>query len=148
MFLDENEVIPFQKSPWNALCKSGILLKKNFFKPKFEDDFVNQTSNHPHFCTLNSPLMLQKSYGTLFKNSKDPIELQRKSSFSRKLQNSSYELDQRLFYQKLVLIQYFDSSCIVMKRNWVSTLLSSEMYGLSIRQGLTLSHMVIYQVFL
>ena len=37
MFLDENEVIPFQKSPWNALCKKGILLKIPLFsKPNLK----------------------------------------------------------------------------------------------------------------
>ena len=63
----------------------------------------------------------------------------------------SHELDQQLFCQKLFwsfLIQYFDSSCKDIKRNWVSTLLSSEMYGLSIGQGLTLSTMGNYLTFL
>ena len=31
MFLDKNEVIPFQKCPWNALCNIGILLKIPLF---------------------------------------------------------------------------------------------------------------------
>ena len=49
---------------------------------------------------------------------------------------------------KSFLIQYFDFLCKDSERNWVSTLLSSEMYGLSIGQGLTLSPMENYQVFL
>ena len=32
MLVDENEVIPFQKSPLNALCKNGILLKVPLFQ--------------------------------------------------------------------------------------------------------------------
>ena len=50
--------------------------------------------------------------------------------------------------QKLVLIKYFDYLCKDSERNWVSVLLSSEMHGLSIGQGLTLSPMENYQVFL
>ena len=92
--------------------------------------------------------MLQKSFGYAIK--KDSTEFQKKSSFSRKLklQNLSNELEQRLFYQKLFLIQYFDSLYKVSERNWVSTLLSSEIYGLSIGQGSALSPMENYQVFL
>ena len=56
IFLDKNEVITFQISPWNALFKNGVL-----FKTKFEDDVFNQTSQHHHFCTLNNPLILKKS---------------------------------------------------------------------------------------
>ena len=39
---------------------------------------------------------------------------------------------QRLFYQKLLLIQDFDYRSKNGKRNWVSALLSSEMHCLSI----------------
>ena len=45
------------------------------------------------------------------------------------------------------MIQYFDSLCKDIKRNGVSTLLPSEMYGLSIGQGLTLSPMEYNKVF-
>ena len=39
MFLDKNEVSPFQKSPWNALCKNGLFVKNtHFFKTKFKDN--------------------------------------------------------------------------------------------------------------
>ena len=55
---------------------------------------------------------------------------------------------QRLFYQKLLLIQDFDYRSKNGKRNWVSALLSSEMHYLSIGQGLTLSPLENYQVFL
>ena len=49
---------------------------------------------------------------------------------------------------KLFLIQYFDSLCKDSERNWNSTLLPSEMYVLSIGQGLALSPMENHQVFL
>ena len=52
------------------------------------------------------------------------------------------------FDKKLLLIQYFDSLCEDSERNWVSTLLSSEMYGLSIGQELTLLPMENHHVFL
>ena len=70
----------------------------------------------------------------ILKKSKDSTEFQKKSSFSRKLklQNLSHELEQQLFCQKLFLAQYFDSLCEDIKRNRVSTLLFSEIYGLSI----------------
>ena len=62
MLLDENEVINFQISPWNALFKKWNFVKNiPFFETKFEDDVFNQTSQHHIFCTFNSPLMLQKS---------------------------------------------------------------------------------------
>ena len=62
MFLDENVVITFRISTWNALFKNGILLKYTpFFKTKFEGDVFNQTAQHQNFVTFNSPLMLQKS---------------------------------------------------------------------------------------
>ena len=55
VFLDKNEVSPFQKSPWNALCENRILLKNTpFFRTNFKDKFFHQTSQHHHFCTLNS----------------------------------------------------------------------------------------------
>ena len=40
-------VIPFQKSPWNALCRNRILLKIPFYKTKFEDgdDNLNGDAN-------------------------------------------------------------------------------------------------------
>ena len=62
----------------------------------------------------------------------------------KNLQNLSHELAQL----KTFLIQYFDSFCKDSIRSWVFTLLSSEMYGLSIGQGLALSPMEKYQVFL
>ena len=52
------------------------------------------------------------------------------------------------FDKIFLLIQYFDSLCEDSERNWVSTLLSSEMYGLSIGQGLTLLPMENHHVFL
>ena len=65
MVVDKNEIIPFQKSPWNALCKNGISLKYQFFysKPNFKTNFFNQALPQHHFCTVNSLLMLQKSLG-------------------------------------------------------------------------------------
>ena len=61
MFLGENEVIPFQKSPWDALCKNGILFKYLFFKLNLKTIVSNIIV--PLFCTNYSPLMLQKSLG-------------------------------------------------------------------------------------
>ena len=97
--------------------------------------------------------MLQKSLGYANKKFKDSTEFQKKIAIFKKIkkiQNLSKlnELEQRLFCQKSFLIQYFDSLCKDIKKNWVSTLLSSGMYGLCIGQGLTLSPMVNYQVFL
>ena len=64
MFLDQNEVSLFQKSPWNALCKKWNFVKNTpFFKTKFSGDFINQTPQHRHFCTFKSLLMLPKSLG-------------------------------------------------------------------------------------
>ena len=48
----------------------------------------------------------------------------------------------------IFLIQYLDSLCKDSIRNWVSTLLPSEMYGISIGQGLKLSPMENHQGFL
>ena len=56
----------------------------------------------------------------------------------KNLQNFSHALKQRLFYQKLFLIQNFDYHSKNCKRNWVSALLNNEMHYLSIGQGLTL----------
>ena len=70
MFLDENGVILFQKSPWNAVCKNGILLKIPLFSKNTLRRFLfNQTAQHHRFCTFNSTLMLQKSLGALLKSS-------------------------------------------------------------------------------
>ena len=66
----------------------------------------------------------------------------------KKLQNLSHEFEQRLLCSKLFLIQYFYSFCKDSERNWVPTLLSSEMYVLSIGQGLALTPMENHQVFL
>ena len=64
--------------------------------------------------------------------------------------NCAYKrgLRQRLFYQKLILIQDFDYRSKNGERNLVSALLSSEMHNLSIGQELTLSPMENHQVFL
>ena len=59
IFLDKNEVIPFQKCPWNAKYKKIEFVKNiPFFKTKYKDFFFNQTPQHNHFCALNSLLML------------------------------------------------------------------------------------------
>ena len=60
MLVNKNEVIPFEKSPWKALCKNGSLLKKNlFFQNKILRGCFNQAPQQHHFCTV----MLQKSLG-------------------------------------------------------------------------------------
>ena len=63
------------------------------------------------------------------------------------LQNLSHELKQRLLCQKLFLSNTLTLLAKIAK-NWVSTLLCSEIYGLSIGQRSTLSPMENYQVFL
>ena len=63
MLVNKNEVVPFQKTPWNALCKNGILLKIPLFsKPKLRGCFNQELQQH-HFCIVNSLLMLQMSLG-------------------------------------------------------------------------------------
>ena len=62
----------------------------------------------------------------------------------KEIQILSHGLEPRLFCQKPFLIQYFDYLYKDRKRNWVSALLSSELYGLSIGQELVEN----YQVFL
>ena len=49
---------------------------------------------------------------------------------------------------KTFLIRYFGYLINKSKINWVSTSLSRELYGISIRHGLTLFPMKNYQVFL
>ena len=68
MMILEDEVTPFHISPWNALCKNGILLKNI--------PFFDQTPQHRHFCTSKSLLMFQKSLGYAIKKSEDSIEFQ------------------------------------------------------------------------
>ena len=95
--------------------------------------------------------MLQRSLGytiNKFERFYRVPEKNRHFQENEKLQNFSCELKQRLFYQKLFLIQNFDNHSKNCKRNWVSALLSSEMHYLSIGQGLTQSPMENYQVFL
>ena len=95
--------------------------------------------------------MLQKSLGydcNKFGRFNRVLEKNRHFQENEKLQNLSHELKQQLFYQKLLLIQDFDYRSKNGKRNWVSAILSSKMHYLSIGQGLTLSHMENYQVFL
>ena len=74
MLADKNEVIPFQKSPWNALCKNGILLKTPLFQNKMLRECFNQAPQQHHFCTDNSRSMLKKSLGC----AKNPTEFQKK----------------------------------------------------------------------
>ena len=82
--------------------------------------------------------MIQKSLGYVIKKKKKKKRFYRvpeKTAIFKQIKDYKilrYELDQRLLCQKLFWIQYFDSSCKDIKRNWVSTLFSSEMYGLSI----------------
>ena len=79
MILVENEVIAFQKSPWNALCKNG------FFKTKFKDVF--SIEQHQNFCTFDSPFMFKKSLGYAIKNSKDSTEFQKKIVIFKTIKN-------------------------------------------------------------
>ena len=82
--------------------------------------------------------MFQRSLGyTSNKVGRQSSRKNRHFQENEKLQNFSCELRQRLFYQKLFLIQNYHIKNG--KRNWVSALLSSEMHYLSFGQGLTLS---------
>ena len=54
VFLDENEVLPFLKSPWSALCKNGILLKI----PLFQNQRTSDGGNGNHSVSL--PIILIK----------------------------------------------------------------------------------------
>ena len=141
MILDKNEVIPFQKFPWKALCKKWIFVKDTpFFKTKFKDEFLNQTQQHHQLWTFHSHFMFQKSLGYAIKNSKDSTEFQKKSSFSIKLKTAKFEpwtcaaIVLSYFYEPMLWLSLQNSN-----RNFVSTLLSSEMQGLSVGHGLTLS---------
>ena len=45
MFVNKNELIPFQKSPRNTLCNNEILLKIHLFsKPNFKRMFQSSTT--------------------------------------------------------------------------------------------------------
>ena len=67
MILDENEVIPFQKSPWNVLCKKLNFVKDTpFFKTKFKDNFFQSNTTAPfseiiRLRCLKNPKILQSS---------------------------------------------------------------------------------------
>ena len=70
MILDENEVIPFEKSPWNALCKNGILLKIPLFsKPNLKSTF--SIKHHSTIISVHSiALLFFRNQITLLKNPK------------------------------------------------------------------------------
>ena len=74
--------------------------------------------------------MLLESLGYAINNSEDSTEFQKNLSFSRKLQNLSHELNQRLFYQKLFFIESWDYHSKYGNRNWVSAFFSSDIYAL------------------
>ena len=124
MFLDQNEVSLFQKSPLNPLCKNGILLKIPLFsKPNFKAIFLIK-----HHKTVIPEKVV------IFKKIKN---------YKILAMNLSSDCFVKNFF-----IPYFDSLCKDSERNWVLTLLSRERTGLSIGQGLALSPMEKYQVFL
>ena len=150
MLADKNEEVRFKKSPWNASCKNGFLLKIPLFsKPNFKENFSIK-HHKASFCTVNSLLMLQKPLGHAINKFGRFYRVPKKSSFSRKLkiQNLSHGLKQRLFCQKLFLIPNFDYLSKNGKGNWISVVLSCEVHYLSTGQGLSLSPMENYQVFL
>ena len=63
MLVNENEVIPFKKSPWNSLCKNGIVKKYPSFQKQILRGCFNQVPQQHHFCKVISLSMLQKSLG-------------------------------------------------------------------------------------
>ena len=94
--------------------------------------------------------MLQKSLDYAIEKFQRLYRVPEKIVFFKKIKNDkiwAMNLSRDCFVKNF-LLQYFDSPCKDSKINWVSTLLSSEMYGLSIVQWLTLSPMENYQVFL
>ena len=91
MFLDQNEVSLFQKPPWNALCKNGILLKiPPFSKPNFKEFSIK---HHNTVISVDSKAFrcCRNHKVTLLKNPEDSTEFQKKSSFSRKLKITKFE---------------------------------------------------------
>ena len=63
MLVDKNEEISFQKSPWNALCKNGILFKIPLFQNQFSRRIFQSSTKTASFCTVNSLSMLKRSLG-------------------------------------------------------------------------------------
>ena len=55
MVLDQNEVSLFQKSPWNALCKNGILLKIALFQNQILRRFFQPNTTTPSFLYIQKP---------------------------------------------------------------------------------------------
>ena len=102
MLVNKNEVIPFWKSPWNALCKNGILLKIPLFsKPNFKKVFQSSTTT-ASFMYSQQPLNLQKSLGYAMNKFGRFYGAPEKSPFSRKLKKlQNLRLKQQLLYQKL-----------------------------------------------
>ena len=97
MFLDKNEVSPFQKAPWKALRKNEILLKIPLFsKPNLK----TISSIKHHKTTISVPSITFKCCRnhkvTLLKNSEDSTEFQKNRFFQEnyKLQNLSNEHEQ------------------------------------------------------
>ena len=123
MLVNKNEIILFQKSPWNVLSKKGILLKIPFFQNQILRECFNQSPQQHHFCTVNSLSMMQKSLGYAINKFGRFYRVQEKNHHfqeNQKLQNWSHELKQQLFYQKLFLIQSFDYCSTNGKINWIS----------------------------
>ena len=72
MLVNKNEVIPFQKSSWNALCKNGILLKYPLFQNQILKGCFNQATQQHNFCTVNWNHSV-----TLLTNTEDSTEFQK-----------------------------------------------------------------------
>ena len=86
MLNDKNKVFPFQKSPWNAYCKNGILLKIPLFsKSNFKTNF--SIRHHNSIISVQSIAFecCNNQKVTLLTNLEDSTEILKKSSFSRNL---------------------------------------------------------------
>ena len=95
--------------------------------------------------------MLQKSLGNASNKFRRFYRVPEKIVVFKKIENYkiwAMNLSSDCFIKKKFLIESFDYHTKNGNRNWVSAYLSSEMHYLSIRQGLTLSPMENYQVFL
>ena len=77
--------------------------------------------------------MLQKPIGYGIKKFQRFYRVPEKMVIFKRIKNYktwAMNFNSGCFVKNLFLIQYFDSLCKDSKRNWISTLLSNEIYGL------------------
>ena len=92
MFLDQNEVSLFQKSPWNALCKNGILLKIPFFLKQILRRFFQSNTTTPSFLYIQKPFNVAEIIRLLYQKTTKILQSSRKKlSFSINLEITKFE---------------------------------------------------------